>query len=183
VCVPVSAGVTFASNGGTERPKNQKLPGGLENPFRPILTTLGEHTVDWDGAPGARVNVFLATKSGSRLRSLQGRRAHAGRPSALVFPPGATVASAVHGRPVTGDGKRSAGQHNHALCRGGIEDDRVNGVVRQGGLAGGTIGCQCIPMGFVEQVQGLASPILERRQPWLDRGRMPVGALINTAAK
>lgn len=46
----------------TERPKNQQLPGDLENPFRPILTTLGEHTVDWDGARAALVKVHLATK-------------------------------------------------------------------------------------------------------------------------
>jgi len=39
----------IANNGGTERTKNQKLPGGLEHPFRPVLTTLGEHNVDWDG--------------------------------------------------------------------------------------------------------------------------------------
>lgn len=64
VCVPVSAGMTFASNGGTERPKNRKLPGGLENPFRRVLITLG-NTVDRDGAPGARVNVFLTTKGSS----------------------------------------------------------------------------------------------------------------------
>ena len=85
----------IGSNGGTERSNYQKLLGGPEHPFRPVLTTLGEHTVDPGRAPAARVNVFLTTKRSSIAISA-GRCAHVGRPSTLVFPLGATVASAVH---------------------------------------------------------------------------------------